>query len=406
MLLGVEITCLGLYTWQRRPGAPPTETAQPVITSEGKNWLAKLLSGDEAASPSDESPLRPFVSRFSADDLDVDTLPAGFEQMKKPGEPKFRGEEPNYHDWPLDGPMGYINRPNFRGEVQTWSYGIPNPQAWYTTDSLGRRVTGNNITQPRNRYALFLGCSITFGVMVDDRQSLPSIFERLDGTYRSYNYGVSGYGTHHLLSLFENRNLRSEVAEKDGVAFYIFFYGHIGRAIGDMDTYMSWNNNSPFYYIDGDQIKRNKDFRSGRVLISRFYEFFSKTYFCRYFDIHLPGKFRDHHYRFVARLIKEASRKYKEQFGNENFYVVLSPGWDRRIVPYLRELNLKYLDYSDSRIAPYWYDTYHFAGDGHPRPMLYKIMAERLREDVGPEINQAEQAERTTSSTHAVTTNQ
>ena len=135
------------------------------------------------------------------------------------------------------------------------------------------------------KYALFFGCSVTYGVLVDDKQTLPSILERIDSNYHAYNYGVQGYGTHHLLALFESRNLRNEINETDGTAFYIYFPGHVNRAIGDMDSYLAWNSFSPFYYLDGDKVVRRKNFKEGRKLISGFYEWFSQKYICKYFYI-------------------------------------------------------------------------------------------------------------------------
>jgi hypothetical protein len=154
-----------------------------------------------------------------------------------------------------------------------------------------------------------------------------------------------------------------------------------------MDTYLSWNNTGPFYFLDGDEIRRNKDFRTGRVVVSRFYEFIQKTYFCKYFDLHLPGKLRNRHYVFTARLIEKARSKYKEQFGNDNFIVVLTPGWDNKLIPYLKELNIRYVDYSENRLVDYYQDPFHFMGDGHPRPLTYKIVAEKLHEDLMRQLN-------------------
>jgi hypothetical protein len=308
-------------------------------------------------------------------------LPENFEKLKVGGQPEIKKEDPYYHDWQMpDKEMGYINKPNSRVEIKSWSYGIQNPKAFYTCDSLGRRETGNEYKSSRKNYALFFGCSVSFGVLVDDKQTLPSILERLDTNYRSYNYGVSGYGTHHLYALLHNRNLKNEITETDGAAFYIYFYGHVNRAMGDMDSYINWNGNSPYYYLDDNKIVRNGNFKDGRKLVSKFYTFFSRTYVCKYFDIHLPGKLRERHYRFAAKLIEESYKEYQRQFGNDKFYVLFLPGWGNELKPFLDELKIKYLDYNI--LLLYWQDKYHFTGDGHPRPLFYKILAEQIEKDV------------------------
>lgn len=380
MLIGVEATCLALYEKDHSPNA---KTEQPVQENKENGIWKKLTALFKKENT--ENNVKPIPdmppSEISAEALGVDVLPVNFEELKITGEPEFKSEAPLWHDWQQgDTLMGYVNKPNSKVEIKSWTYGIKNPVAYYTFDSLGRRVTGNTHIFPRNKYALFMGCSVAMGVLVDDKQTLPSIFERIDTTYKAYNYAVSGYGTHHLLALFQNRNLRNEIPEKEGIAFYIYFHGHVNRAIGDMDSYLSWNMDSPFYYLDGDKIVRRGSFKTGRKLISKFYEYFATTYICKYFDIHLPGKLRSHHYRFTAKLIEKSMIEYKQQFNNDNFYVVFLPGWGNEIKPYLEELKINYIDYD--RLLLYWQDKYRFAGDGHPRPLLYKVMAEQLAKDI------------------------
>ena len=377
LLIGVEAACLILFE-----KAQHNKTEQnPKPSDDGIiKKITSLLSKEEKEEKNEPVPDAP-PSSVKPEELGVYVLPDNFEQLKVLNEPPFKKEDPAWHDWQQqDTLMGYVNKPNSKVEMKSWSYGIQNPQAFYSTDSIGRRLNGNDLKFPRQKYALFIGCSVTFGVLVNDKQTLPSIVERLDTNYRAYNYGVSGYGTHHLLAMLQNRNLRKEISETDGAAFYIFFPGHVNRAIGDMDSYLSWNMNSPFYYLDGDKIVRRGSFIIGRKVISKFYDFFATTYICKYFDIHLPGKLREHHYRFTAKLIEQSYKEYQRQFGNDNFYVVFLPAWGNDIKPYLDELHIKYLDYD--RLLPYWQDRYNFAGDGHPRPLFYKILAEQIEKDV------------------------
>lgn len=381
LLLLVEAACLALYHYDQRPRseAELMQEAARAPQESRPSWWQGLFAKEEA--PEEEPlPLAP-PHELPASALGVNELPTDFEQIKDPAAPTFRNDHIDWNAWQKeDADMGYVNLPDAHVEMRSWSYGVPNPTAFYTMDSLGRRVNGNAIQGRRPRYALFLGCSVTFGVLVDNTQTLPSIVERIDTTVRSYNYGVSGYGTHHLLALLKGRDLRKEVTEPDGAAFYLYFPDHVNRAIGDMNTYLSWNATGPFFYLDGDSVVRNGDFKEGRKLVSWFYEFLPTTCIGKYFDIRLPGNRMAHHYRFAARLMLEAQREYQRQFGNDQFYVVLTPGWDEGIEPYLEELGVRHLDYQ--RMVYYWQERYHFQGDGHPRPLFYKIVAEQLVNDV------------------------
>ena len=238
--------------------------------------------------------------------------------------------------------------------------------------------TGNS---PNKKYALFFGCSVTFGLLVNDDQTLPAFFEGMDTNYRAYNYGVSGYGAHSVLALLESRNLRKEIPEKDGIAIYSYFMGHTQRAIGDMDSYLNWNAASPYYYLDGDEVVRNKSFKDGRRLVSWFYEFINKTYFGKYFNLKFPGELKPRHYELVAKIIEKAFVKYKEQFGNNKFYVVLLPGWKDEMKPYLDKLHVTTID-CNNLVANYWMDKYNFTDNGHPRPLFYELLAERVHKEI------------------------
>jgi hypothetical protein len=296
------------------------------------------------------------------------------------GEIAFRKTEPQWGARQIpDEIIGYLNKPLSNVTDCTWTWGKLNPIAHYTIDSLGRRITGlNTISTSTKKYALFFGCSIGFGLHVDNDQTLPAFFEGMDTSWKAYNYSVSGFGPHNILALFENRNLRSEIVEKDGVAFYIFFIGHVERAIGDMKSYLNWNATSPYYFLDDGQLKRKGNFKNGRKIISSIYDFISKTYFGKFFNIHLPFRLTSYHYELTVRIIKEISNKYKEQFKNDNFNVVLVPGFDHEeISHHFKNSGLKIIDCS-SLVNNYWDGKYQFEGDGHPRPLFYNILAKHL----------------------------
>ena len=52
-----------------------------------------------------------------------------------------------------------------------------------------------------------LGCSVTFGLWVNDDETMPYVAQYASH-YRPYNYGVSGYGPHHMLAQLQSRELK------------------------------------------------------------------------------------------------------------------------------------------------------------------------------------------------------
>lgn len=380
LMVAIEASYCVLYEWEHRPGNEENLRRKKEEKSEKQRKDAEEKKrAFENLTPQKQVVIDPDPIAKSIQPLDLFEIT---DSEKVAGEPEIRKEEPAWAErQQIDDNLGFMNKPNSRVEAKSWSYGKKNPKAFYTIDSLGRRVSGlKTVTGPNKKYALFFGCSVTFGLWVNDDQTLPAFFEGIDTNFHAYNYGVSGYGAHHLLALFESRNLRKEIPEKDGIAIYSYFIGHTQRAIGDMESYLSWNASSPYYYLKGNEVVRDRDFKNGRWLVSWFYEFISKTYFCKYYELKFPGELKPRHYQLVSKIIEKAYLDYKEQFGNDNFYIVMLPGFETdEMKPYLEKLNLKIIDCTNF-VSSYWQDKYHFKGDGHPRPLFYKILAQHIHQ--------------------------
>ena len=72
-----------------------------------------------------------------------------------------------------------------------------------------------------------------------------------------------------------------QVKEKNGSAYYIFFWDHIYRSIGSMSRYTDWLSFAPYYTMDGEKLIRKKMFTNGRPFISRIYEEIYQSSACR-----------------------------------------------------------------------------------------------------------------------------
>ncbi|MBK7856415.1 MAG: hypothetical protein IPJ79_17335 [Bacteroidetes bacterium] len=342
--------------------------------------MQKRKTPADNAAPVNKQIIDPLPSTPSFQQLD--TLPYS-KQDKFKGASVWAAFEPKWDErLEKDSLLGYFNKRNIHVEVPTYSFGKQNNTCFYTTDSMGRRVTTLPIIHEKNKkYAIFFGCSIAFGLFVNDNQNIPAFFEGIDTNYVTYNYAAGGFGTHQMLALFEHRNLKNYIQQKNGSAFYIYFGGHPKRAIGDMFSYLYWNADCPYYDWQGDSLVYKGSFKTGRKITSWFYEKFSKTFFCRYYNIQLPGKLRSYHYQFTLQMIKQSYNQYKKQFGNDNFYVVLMPGWKDEMAVYLKHTDLKVIDCTNL-VSDYWNEKYYFLGDGHPRPLFYKLVAQELQKQM------------------------
>ncbi len=259
--------------------------------------------------------------------------------------------------------------------------------AHYSIDELNRRITPD-YDENKDKYAIFFGCSVGFGFGLEDNQTIPYYFQENAASYNSYNYAFTGWGCNHMLARMQHKDLSKEVIEKDGVGVYVFIWSHIRRAIGDMRIYTSWGHTMPYYYLDDGELVRDGNFANGRRVTSTFYKYLDKSYISDYFQVNIPSKTQERHMILAAEIIKKSKETYTEQFGNDNFYVVIHPtDWveftpekNEQFKNILTERGIDYLDYSQKLIL----DNDHIIiGDGHPNEKSDEKLAKMLVKDLG-----------------------
>jgi hypothetical protein len=254
--------------------------------------------------------------------------------------------------------------------------------ATYTLDEMGHRVTPE-IDSTNGKYSLFFGCSIALGYGLNDDQTLAYHFQN-ESKSKAYNYAWNGYGTNHMLALIQNEKLNEEVKEKDGTGYYIFFWDHIFRSVCSMKYYTKWLYTSPYYYLDGDKLVHDRTFVDGRYWQSTFYEYFSESAIKNYFKIEHPFKLNESHFDLVTEMILESKKEYKEQFGNDDFVVVIYPtykvytgGQMKEFLSYLRKKKIRYVDLSNTIK---YSGKYSLNGDPHPNSETNALLAKKLFE--------------------------
>ncbi len=282
-----------------------------------------------------------------------------------------------------DDALGYILKPSVRVTATQTSGSRVIYQVEYATDANRRRLTPVSNPGQRDTFALFFGDSFTFGDGLANNQTLPAAVGQLAPKVMPYNYGVSGYGPQHMLAQLQNRNLRAEVSQPQGVAVYTFICSHINRAIGSMEVHNTWGASMPYYALNPDgQLERRGNFVSGRPVLAVVYAVLGLSQTARYFNLQLP-RLTDDHYELTARILAAAAHQFEAQFGPGNpVYVLIYPdqqGCTGQLLPQFDKLGLKYLDYSrlfTRAQADLWQP------DGHPSPRAQQLVAEKLAQDL------------------------
>ena len=251
----------------------------------------------------------------------------------------------------------------------------------YAIDGNWKRITPD-ADSTKNKYALFFGCSITFGEGLHGNETFPYYFQELAGNCNAYNYSYSGYGAHQMLARMQFQDLTEQVKEKDGIAFYIFFDDHIKRSIGSMNTYVNWGSQSPYYYMDGDKLVRDKMFKNGRYYTSKLYELIYQTSIVKYFNLDFPLNVKHKHIDLYVEMVLASKNEYKKQFGNDDFYVILYPTYtniSKEDYAYFKStLDAKKIKYIDLQNFITYGPEYTIGGDPHPSASTNKLLVEEL----------------------------
>ena len=259
-------------------------------------------------------------------------------------------------------------------------------QATYTTDAYHRRVTPIAHPEQRQNFLLFFGCSMTFGLGVYDDETMPFYVAQHASNYRPYNYGVAGYGPHHMLAQLQRGNLTKEIHEKHGIAVYTFIDDHINRVLGAMREYIQSGVHVPIYTLDTqDRLVKQESATFERRLVSWLSWGLGRSQILTHYHITFPPmpRMREEHIRLTARIIEEARKAFHQQFSSAEFYVLLYPGVRRGkdLIPYLAQAGIKYLDYSNFIDWPHPELT--LQDNNHPTAQGHRLVAAQLAKDLG-----------------------
>ena len=253
----------------------------------------------------------------------------------------------------------------------------------YTIDKYGRRITPVIDTPSRQQYLIFLGGSFTFGLGVEDKQTLPYWTGNAAQGYMPYNYGENGAGPFDILAQVETTDFNRAVKQKRGVFIYPIIYDHINRTIGRMSL-LGWKKYAIFYKKNkAGQFVRSGTFQSEKPVLTKTYEFLADRQLTHYLKLDFPFSITEKHLEHVAQVINQIKNTLNEKYPDNPFVLLLYPSSTKlnRLIPYLEKYHIRYLDYTtlyDKNDKKY----YLAEEDHHPTPLAYKIVAEQLVKDI------------------------
>ena len=260
----------------------------------------------------------------------------------------------------------------------------------YRTDERGRRETPVVHDGPHEAFLAFFGDSNTFGEGLAQDETLPSQAGALAPGYRSYNYGVPGYGPAQLLTLAAKRRFADEIAEPQGYAVYLLIPAHVARVVGAMPVSTGWGRHFPYYVLGpGGELQSHSDFVHARAFTTLGYYFWSRSSLAARLGAELPLRYTAYDYRLTAKILAESSRMLARELHVRRFVVVLGQVFNdpqRRIIDAMRDAlaaeGIATLDYTrlfDANDRRYRVSEL----DYHNSAETNRVLAARLVSDLG-----------------------
>ena len=249
----------------------------------------------------------------------------------------------------------------------------------YNFDSLYRRRVQEIPLENTGNFAIFFGDSQTFGEGLNDKDTIPAIFQTNTSSYRVYNYAYKGYGPHQMLKKLETHSLSNEIAEKKGVAFFQYFDFHMQRVIGSM-SYISWaGGGAPYYGISAeDQLEYLGSFATGRFFRTLLYWLLSKSAIANYYQVDLPKQITQQHFDLFCRVLEKSRSIFLAQYPGSRFVVIVGMTNSETDTIIQECLTKNDIEYIDMRGLDKNAQGLQFPHNGHFTPKASLLIAQQL----------------------------
>jgi hypothetical protein len=249
----------------------------------------------------------------------------------------------------------------------------------YTIDAnlLRKTISGEN-----GPVIVFFGDSFTFGLGVNDGETLPQLFaDLLDRKQRVLNLGFGGYGPQQFLRELETGLYDPLIGEQPRLLVFMTFAEHAERTA----CKLFWVREAPRYALENGQVALKGACYDGLSL--RLREWLEDMAFYRLFIEPYLQKLTHEDVELYVRILLAAVNLAKEKYGAATLIpYIITRGYlkgtgfsDDEIVRRLRDGGAVVVDVSLAKEEAAGAKL-TIKGDGHPTPMANRLRASMLKD--------------------------
>lgn len=253
----------------------------------------------------------------------------------------------------------------------------------YTIGKDGWRVTYP--APDADTAVVFFGCSFTLGEGLQDDENFAYLVGKLSrGKYKVFNYGLSGYGPHHMLALIQH-GLPELKNYKHVIAFHVAIRGHQRRSAG----LSPWDKNGPRYFLENGNVVRRGTFADNPPYFweGTMEKWLSHSYIFlglreQLTEVLGPLKTLQERMALTEAIIVESSREFRKQFPGSTFEVLAwPPDTASMLTTALEKQKVPVIDV-EQWLPGYARNPgqYIIPGDGHPNAEANRLVAQHIVE--------------------------
>ncbi len=265
----------------------------------------------------------------------------------------------------------------------------------YSIDKKGRRNTYISPEKEKNINALFVGCSFTFGTGVNDDETFPSQFAIKNPQCNVYNYGMPGGSPQEIYLLSLSPEFIDDLDKKPTLVIYTFISNHLKRLVGSWSIIGRWGKYLPCMEMNDGELYNVGTFATVHPYTCLFSKMLYKSYLLStLFDltkVDIPLTFKEKDFELLNQILIKTFENLYIQFPKVHLIFLFFPG-SSEVVPelydYISNQN-KYIvvDFLKDRnkqeiLKELEKRNEHKFPDGHPKPIIYKYLAEWLTEEL------------------------
>jgi hypothetical protein len=191
----------------------------------------------------------------------------------------------------------------------------------YTINDLGLRSSSSVEQFHKNQCILFFGDSFTFGLGVNDFETMPYIVQKLS-KHEVYNFGYNGYGPHQMLSAIQHGIVKDTTNSQPRIVIYQAALFQVSRSAG----FAWWDKHGPRYILlPNGSIKYNGHFDDGNWVKKKIGVELVKSFICKkYFMNRMNINEKD--VKLFIDIIGYSQKLLNERYPEMEFHVIY---WDK-----------------------------------------------------------------------------